>query len=86
MQSRRNSVATRPAWFSLSGGDMAANDPRLEEGRLCERCGQGHLEVVHEPADLEYFICDRCQTVWGTRRAKYQGQGPFSSQISHPAP
>ena len=68
------------------GGDMAANDPRLEEGRLCERCGQGHLEVVHEPADLEYVICDRCQTVWGTRRAKYQGQGPFSSQIPHPAP
>ena len=85
MQSRRNSVVARPAWFSLLEGDMAADDPPLEEGRVCERCGQGRLEVVHESTDLEHVICDRCQTVWATGRAKYKGQGPFPSQNSHPA-
>ena len=77
----RNSVVTRPAWFSLWRGDMAADDPLLEEGRVCERCGHGHLEVAHEPADLEYVICDRCHTVWATRRATVCPEGSEPTSI-----
>ena len=71
---------TRPHGTVLAlRGDMATDNPKLKAGRVCERCGEGHLAVVVKSSVTAYVICDQCHTVWAPPRPALDGQGPITS-------
>lgn len=56
---------------------MATVNFQLRQGHACERCAEGHLEVVVKSADIAYVICDHCHTVWATKRPKGEDAVPM---------
>jgi len=65
---------------------MTTYNPQLEAGRVCERCGEGHLAVVVKSCVTAYAICDHCHTVWAPPRATPDGQGAITSASREVSP